>query len=105
MRLRCGIVIIVAVMAVVAAAGAAAAGQQAPARVAKPCGTLHFDGVPYGVQGKGVSCRFMRVWTRRYQNRGLHPRGWSCVGRGPYTDGGACNDRHSKDYFEYYAQD
>jgi hypothetical protein len=106
-RLGSGIVIALAALSLLVGPGAAAGATEgsAAARVAKPCGTLRFNGSPYGVQGKGVSCRFMRVWTRRYQLHGRHPRGWSCVGRGPYTDGGTCQDRHSRDYFEYYIQD
>jgi hypothetical protein len=105
MPLRCGILVAIVALTLLAGPGAGAAEQSVSARVAKPCGTLRFNGSPYGVQGRGVGCRFMRVWTRRYQLHGLHPRGWSCVGRGPYTDGGSCQDRHSRDYFEYYIED
>jgi hypothetical protein len=35
----------------------------------------------------------------------MHPRHWSCAGRGPGTEDASCQDRRSSDYFEYYIQD
>ena len=60
------------------------------------------NGEPWGVQGSGVRCNFMRFWTHRWLDHGGEPKGWSCLDLG---DGGQCGKRHAKPYFEYYAMD
>lgn len=84
----------------------ASAAESASVKIPTSCRkTLHFDGAPYGVLAQGVNCHFAIRWTKLYQNHGKRPRHWSCVGRSSYTDGGTCQDRRSRHYFEYYIQD
>jgi hypothetical protein len=56
----------------------------------------------YGVDGSGVRCNFMLLWTERFLDHGAEPPHWKCVDLG---DGGQCDRRHSPAFFEYYALD
>jgi hypothetical protein len=59
-------------------------------------------GLAYGVDGSGVRCNFMRFWTARWLDHRGEPRGWNCIDLG---EGGDCQKRHAKAFFEYYAFD
>jgi len=103
--IACSIAVLLALSALAAPAraGQGPVGRQAPPRSCAH--SLHFDGSPYGLLAHGVSCHFARYWAKRYQRTGMHPRHWSCVGRSPGTEDASCQDRRSRDYFEYYIQD
>jgi hypothetical protein len=66
------------------------------------CGTIRVGGAPWGVDGKGPRCRFMRRSARGFIRDGIRPDGWRCVNLG---SGGTCSKRHSSSFFEFYAED
>ena len=99
--MRPGILIVLTVAAVVAASVLPASAE------AKPCGSIQVDGRYYTVGGAGVSCKYMRRWSRRMIAQGRKPKGWyKCTIR---KDSGGCHrgppgDRHDE-MFIYYPPD
>lgn len=85
----------VAALAVVATAVASATAE------AKPCGTVMVNRAAYVVGGDGVSCSYMRTWTKRMARDGRRPRGWDRCTIKP--DGGGCErgPANDRDFFIY----
>jgi hypothetical protein len=94
--------LLAAVVALIVAVtpGAGAAPTPIPEHFCQKVVLSHGQG--YGVDGSGVRCNFMLFWTDRFLDHGGEPRGWNCVDLG---DGGGCDKRRSKAFFEYYALD
>jgi hypothetical protein len=65
-------------------------------------GTVYVHGYPYGYEGTGVRCNFMRFWTKRSVDHGGEPRHWTCLDLG---ETGYCHRRDHQAKFDYYLQD
>jgi hypothetical protein len=65
-------------------------------------GSFHAKGEQWGYESKVVSCGYARHWSKAFLRHGRHPQHWSCVDLG---DSGACDKRHSRKHFDYYAMD
>jgi hypothetical protein len=76
---------------------------------AKPCGAVIITpGHGWIVGGAGVSCDFMRKWSRSMLKGQGQPSGWNCHknGRG-YSRGGGCSKgpNGTTPFFVYYPPD
>jgi hypothetical protein len=91
--------------AIIVVCVAAAATIRVSAADAKACGTIRMDGAYYTVGGAGVSCRYMRRWSRRMIRDRWKPRGWDkCWIR--RSSGGCQRGRvRNRDFFIYYPPD
>lgn len=94
----------VGILTVLVVALTVALGVAAPAE-AKPCGSIMVKGKAYTVGGGGVTCKYMRRWSRRMAGQGRKPKGWDkCTIR--RTSGGCERGPGSnRDFFIYYPPD
>lgn len=70
---------------------------------AKACGSIRVNGANYVVGGAGVSCRYMRRWSRVMVRDGRKPRGWDkCIIRPSGSGGCQRGPAHDRDFFIYY---
>lgn len=72
---------------------------------AKACGSVKANGSYYTVGGTGVSCQYMRTWSRRMLQDGRKPRGWArCTIR---SNSGGCErgTGRDRDFFIFYPPD
>jgi hypothetical protein len=76
---------------------------------AKPCGSVILSyGHGWIVGGAGVSCGFMRKWTRSMLLGHGQPPGWTCRKQGHgYNRGGGCSKgpNGTTPFFVYYPPD
>lgn len=81
---------------------------QPAAAEAKPCGSVTLaSGHSWVVGGAGISCGFMRKWTRSMLQGNGKPPGWTCHKRGRgYDRSGACSkEPRGTPFFVYYPPD
>jgi hypothetical protein len=99
-------VLIVAGVAALAAsppvAFAAGAGERTP-YPDRFCRSVHVRHQPWGVDGSGPRCHFMRKWTKRFLHERRKPDGWRCGFLGEMGD---CHHRGERArFFEFYLED
>ncbi len=91
---------LVCLVAIVLAAAASLGTQTAEA---KACGSIRVSGSNYVVGGAGVSCRYMRRWSRVMVRDGRKPRGWDkCTIRRSGSGGCQRGPARNRDFFIYY---
>lgn len=90
-------------VALVAIGLAIAASVGAETAEAKACGSIRVSGSCYIVGVAGVSCRYMRRWSRVMVRDGPKPRGWDkCTIRRSGSGGCHRGPARNRDFFNYY---